>query len=55
MEFEGPDDPNVDSAVVKYTDKTMDELLDIQFKNDNFYSIYTTPDNIPFVGVTFEV
>ena len=40
----------VSSAVVKYTDKTGDELIGMQIKNpDSLYSKYTTPDNVPFI------
>jgi len=55
VERETPDDPNVISAVVKYTDKNMNELLRLQLKDRNLYSIYTTPDHIPFVGVNWAV
>lgn len=41
---------NVKSAVVKYTDKTKSELLELQFK-DEIYSIYTTPDNVFQLGI----
>lgn len=52
VERDAPDDPNIKSAVVKYTDKTMHELLQIQFHSDNFLSIFTTPDEYePFIGL----
>ncbi|MBO6305251.1 MAG: hypothetical protein J6M62_09285 [Selenomonadaceae bacterium] len=51
VEREAPNDPNVISAVVKYTDKSMNELLRMQFRDDNLYSVYTTPDDEPFVGM----
>ena len=38
---------NVRSAVVKYTDKSRDELIGMQIKSDNLYSVYTTPNNLP--------
>ena len=48
-----PGDPNVKSAVVKYINKDMNELLEIQLENDNFLTVYTTPDHVPFVGVNW--
>ena len=43
----------VRSAVVKYTDKSSTELLSMQIDDNghNLYSVYTTPDNVPFIGV----
>lgn len=55
VEWEAPNNPNVLSAVVKYTDKDMGELIDMQFHDDNLYSVYTTPDDEPFVGVNWAV
>lgn len=55
VEWKAPNNPNVVSAVVKYTDKDMNELLEMQFDDDNLYSIYTTPDHVPFVGVNWVV
>ena len=40
---------SVRSAVVKYTDKSGDELVGMQIKDRNLYSTYTTPDNVPFI------
>lgn len=39
----------VRSAVVKYTDKTGDELIGMQIKDKSLYGTYTTPDNVPFI------
>ena len=39
----------VRSAVVKYTDKTGNELLEMQFYDPTLYSKYTTPNNVPFI------
>ncbi len=43
------DGASVRSAVVKYTDKTGDELIRMQIKDKNLYSTYTTLDNVPFI------
>ena len=45
IDVEG-DKPNVRSAVVKYTDKTRSELLDLQLHGEISYSTYTTPENL---------
>ena len=42
---------NVRTAVVKYVDKTADELGLMQVKDSNLYSVYTTPDNLAPLGV----
>lgn len=43
---------NVESAVVKYSDKTADELLRLQIEEDpDLYSTYTTPDNLLQIGI----
>lgn len=44
------DDSNINSAIVKYTDKTKDELLIMQVKGEIF-SCYTTPDNVFQLGM----
>lgn len=44
IEVEWLDESNVASAIVKYTDKTKEELLMMQIK-DEIFSCYTTPDN----------
>ena len=40
----------VKAAVVKYTDKSKDELLELQLDGDIQKSRYTTPNNIFSVG-----
>lgn len=46
------DDTNIESAIVKYSDKTRNELLKIQFSGtEDLYCRYTTPDNIFQIGV----
>ena len=43
---------NVESAVVKYSDKTADEVLRLQIEEDpDLYSTYTTPDNLLQIGI----
>lgn len=44
------DDSNINSAVVKYTDKSKEELLIMQI-NDEIFSCYTTPDNVFQLGI----
>ena len=44
------DDSNIESAVVKYTDKSKEELLIMQIR-DEIFSCYTTPDNIFQLGI----
>jgi len=40
----------VRSAIVKYTDKSADELIGMQIEDSgDLYSTYTTPDNVPFI------
>ena len=41
---------NVESAVVKYTDKSASDLLRLQFDGEDLFSIYTTPDNMGQLG-----
>lgn len=55
VERDAPDDPNVISAVVKYTDKSMNDLLRLKLEEPDLFSLYTTPDHIPFVGVNWAV
>lgn len=43
------DDSNINSAIVKYADKTKDELLIMQV-NGEIFSCYTTPDNVFQLG-----
>lgn len=43
-------DGQLKSAVVKYTDKSGNELIGMQLDDpENFYCSYTTPDNVPFI------
>ena len=39
---------SIASAVVKYTDKTADELYDMQIDGQDVQTIYTTPQNFPY-------
>ncbi len=43
-------DANIESAVVKYVDKSKEELLMMQINNEIF-SCYTTPDNVFQLGI----
>ena len=43
------------SAIVKYTDKTGNELLGMQLDDQTLYSCYTTPDNVPFLFTNWAV
>lgn len=43
------DGGSVRSAVVKYTDKSGNELIGMQIDDPGLYSKYTTPDNVPFM------
>ena len=45
----------VRSAVVKYTDKSCDDLLEMQFYDNTLYSTYTTPNNVPFSYANWSV
>lgn len=43
---------NVDTAIVKYTDKSGDELLELQLGDEpDLFGCYTTPDHVAHVGV----
>ena len=42
------DDNGIASAVVKYIDKTSDELYDMQIDGQDVETIYTTPQNFPY-------
>lgn len=47
MEYEPDNDATIKSAVVKYTDKSKNELTRLQIQtNGNLLGIYTTPDNV---------
>jgi hypothetical protein len=39
---------SVHSAVVKYTDKTADELYDMQISGQGIITKYTTPETFPY-------
>lgn len=48
VEWDKPGGVNVVSAVVKYADKTEDELLDMQISGQDIITEYTTPQNFPY-------
>ena len=48
-------DGQLKSAVVKYTDKSGNELIGMQLNNPNLFSCYTTPDNVPFLFANWAV
>ena len=39
---------SIHSAVVKYTDKTADELYDMQISGQGIITKYTTPETFPY-------
>ena len=43
-------DSNIESVVVKYVDKSKEELLIMQIR-DEIFSCYTTPDNVFQLGM----
>ncbi len=46
------DNSNVESAIVKYDDKSCNDLLALQFSNEpELFGCYTTPDHVAHVGV----
>ena len=49
VEFE--DTINIKSAVVKYTDKSHDELLLLKMEEKDLVHRYTTPDNVFHLGI----
>lgn len=51
IDVEWEDPSNVKSAIVKYIDNSSSELLRIQLRDRNFFSIYTTPDNLAPLGI----
>lgn len=52
VDVEWEDEANVKSAVVKYCDKSRDELLRLQIREEKeLYSTYTTPDNVCQIGI----
>ena len=42
------DGGEVGTAIVKYTDKTSDELYDMQIKGQIADTVYTTPNTFPY-------
>ncbi|NBH13300.1 hypothetical protein D3Z36_03680 [Lachnospiraceae bacterium] len=51
VEYEPNNDATIKSAVVKYTDKSKNELTRMQIQtNGSLLSVYTTPDNIFQMG-----
>ena len=48
VEWDKPEGANVVSAVVKYTDKTPDELYDMQIDGQDVITEYTTPHTFPY-------
>ncbi len=53
VDVDWKDGANVRSAVVKYTDLSRDELLELQVGGEEgeLYSTYTTPDNVFQLGM----
>ena len=51
IDVDWKNESNVRSAVVKYIDKTSDELAIMQLDDDSLYSAYTTPDNLGQLGI----
>ena len=46
------DESNIESAIVKYTDKSSGDLLRLQLSNEpDLFSCYTTPDSCGQLGV----
>lgn len=51
VEYEPDHDATIKSAVVKYTDKSQNELTRMQIQtNGSLLGIYTTPDNVFQMG-----
>ena len=51
VEYEPDNDATIKSAVVKYTDKSKNELTRMQIQtNGSLLGIYTTPDNVFQMG-----
>ena len=48
VEWDRPGGANVVSAIVKYTNKTTDELYDMQIDGQDVYTTYTTPETFPY-------
>lgn len=50
VDIKWKNDFNIESVVVKYTDKTKEELLVMQIEN-KIFSCYTTPDHVFQLGI----
>lgn len=50
VKYVNDDGVSVESAIVKYTDKSKDELIMMAIKG-GVYAIYTTPDNVFHSGL----
>ena len=50
VEIVWQNDSNIESSVVKYADKSKEELLIMQIR-DEIFSCYTTPDNVFQLGM----
>lgn len=46
IQYKDNDGITIESADVIYTNKTRDELLELQINNDNIIGWYTTEDNL---------
>ena len=47
VEYESDNDATIKTAIVKYTDKSKNELTKMQIQtNGELIGIYTTPDNV---------
>ncbi len=52
VEYEEDNDATIKTAIVKYTNKSKDELTWMQFETSGaLIGIYTTPDNVFQLGV----
>ena len=51
VEYEPVNDATIKSAIVKYTDKSKNELTRMQIQtNGNLLGVYTTPDHVFQMG-----
>ncbi len=50
VDIDWQDESNIESVVVKYADKSKEELLVLQIR-DEIFSCYTTPDNVFQLGI----
>ena len=54
MEYEPDNDATIKSAVVKFVDKTVEELTLMQIQsNGEINAVYTTFDNLLFIGTMY--